>query len=143
MSTVAWQRTLVETYQLSPSRPRLWFKQQLMIVTCAAQQPKELFRCSQGQGRHRKDGDGGRVGQDPGSRPPFPVLQWDNLNLLGLSFFLCKIGTEIPNLHVSSVVMYGCESWTIKKAQRRRIHAFELSCWRRLLRVSWTARRSN
>ena len=41
------------------------------------------------------------------------------------------------------VVMYGCESWTIKKAERQRIDAFELWCWRRLLRVSWTARRSN
>ena len=44
---------------------------------------------------------------------------------------------------VYSVVMYGCESWTIKKAEHRRIDAFELWCWRRLLRVSWTARRSN
>ena len=42
-----------------------------------------------------------------------------------------------------SVVMYGYENWTIKKAERRRIDAFELWCWRRLLRVSWTARRSN
>ena len=41
------------------------------------------------------------------------------------------------------VVMYGCESWTIKKAERRRIDAFELWCWRRLFRVPWTARRSN
>ena len=41
------------------------------------------------------------------------------------------------------VVMYGCESWTINKAERRRIDAFELWCWRRLLRVPWTARRSN
>ena len=41
------------------------------------------------------------------------------------------------------VVMYGCESWTIKKAEHRRIDAFELLCWRRLLRVHWTARRSN
>ena len=41
------------------------------------------------------------------------------------------------------VVMYGCESWTIKKTERRRIDAFELWCWRRLLRVRWTARRSN
>ena len=40
-------------------------------------------------------------------------------------------------------VMYGCESWTVKKAERRRIDAFELWCWRRLLRVPWTARRSN
>ena len=44
---------------------------------------------------------------------------------------------------VFPVVMYGCESWTIKKAEHRRIDAFELWCWRRLLRVSWTARRSN
>ena len=44
---------------------------------------------------------------------------------------------------VSPVVMYGCESWTIKKAEHRRIDAFELWCWRRLLRVPWTARRSN
>ena len=41
------------------------------------------------------------------------------------------------------VVMYGCESWTIKKAERQRVDAFELWCWRRLLRVPWTARRSN
>ena len=41
------------------------------------------------------------------------------------------------------VVMYGCESWTVKKAEHRRIDAFELWCWRRLLRVTWTARRSN
>ena len=44
---------------------------------------------------------------------------------------------------VFPVVMYGCESWTIKKGERRRIDAFELWCWRRLLRVSWTAWRSN
>ena len=44
---------------------------------------------------------------------------------------------------VFPVVMYGCESWTIKKAERRRIDAFDLWCWRRLLRVPWTARRSN
>ena len=44
---------------------------------------------------------------------------------------------------VFSVVMYGCESWTIKKAERQRIDAFELWCWRRLLRVPWTARISN
>ena len=44
---------------------------------------------------------------------------------------------------VFPVVMYGCESWTINKAERRRIDAFELWCWRRLLRVPWTARRSN
>ena len=44
---------------------------------------------------------------------------------------------------VFPVVMYGCESWTIKKAEQRRIDAFELWCWRRLLRVPWTAKRSN
>ena len=44
---------------------------------------------------------------------------------------------------VFPIVMYGCESWTIKKAERRRIDAFELWCWRRLFRVPWTARRSN
>ena len=44
---------------------------------------------------------------------------------------------------VFPVVMYGCESWTVKKAEHRKIYAFELWCWRRLLRVPWTARRSN
>ena len=44
---------------------------------------------------------------------------------------------------VFPLVMYGCESWTVKKAERRKIDAFELWCWRRLLRVPWTARRSN
>ena len=44
---------------------------------------------------------------------------------------------------VFPVVMYGCESWTVKKAERQRIDAFELCCWRRLLRGPWTARRSN
>ena len=44
---------------------------------------------------------------------------------------------------VFPVVMYGCESWTVKKTEHRRINAFELWCWRRLLRVPWTARRSN
>ena len=48
-----------------------------------------------------------------------------------------------PSATVFPVVMYGCESWTVKKAERRRIDAFELRCWRRLLRVPWTARRSN
>ena len=44
---------------------------------------------------------------------------------------------------VFPVIMYGCESWTVKKAERRRIDALELWCWRRLLRVPWTARRAN
>ena len=50
---------------------------------------------------------------------------------------------HLVKVMVFPVVMYGCESWTVKKAKRRRIDAFELWCWRRLLRVSWTARRSN
>ena len=49
----------------------------------------------------------------------------------------------LVNAMVFPVVMYGCESWTIKKAEHRRIDSFELWCWRRLLRVCWTARRSN
>ena len=52
-------------------------------------------------------------------------------------FFLLFIYLFFP------VVMYGCESWTVKKAERRRTDAFELWCWKRLLRVPWTARRSN
>ena len=62
-----------------------------------------------------------------------------------------KLETRLPGeISITSdmqmtppVVMYGCESWTVKKAERRRIDAFELWCWKRLLRVPWTARRSN
>ena len=50
---------------------------------------------------------------------------------------------QTQDLEIQSVVMYGCESWTVKKAERRRIDAFELWCWRRLLRAPWTTRRSN
>ena len=50
---------------------------------------------------------------------------------------------HIVKAKVFPVVMYGCESWTVKKAERQRIDAFELWCWRRLLRVPWTARKSN
>ena len=50
---------------------------------------------------------------------------------------------HLVKVRVFPVVTYGCESWTVKKAEHRRIDAFELCCWRRLLRVSWTARRSN
>ena len=50
---------------------------------------------------------------------------------------------HLVKVMVFPVVMYACESWTVKKAERRRIAAFELWCWRRLLRVPWTARRSN
>jgi len=51
---------------------------------------------------------------------------------------ICRIWVR-----VFPVVVYGCESWTVKKAERQRIDAFELWCWRRLLRVPWTAKRSN
>ena len=50
---------------------------------------------------------------------------------------------HLVKVMVVLVVVYGCESWTMKKVERRRIDAFELWCWRRLLRVSWTARRFN
>ena len=53
------------------------------------------------------------------------------------------IKVHLAKAMVFPVVMYGCESWTIKKAEHQRIDAFELWCWRRLLRVPWTARRSN
>ena len=61
---------------------------------------------------------------------------------------IIKIETLLPNLRlvkamVFPVVVYGCQSWTIEKAECQRINAFELWCWRRLLRVLWTARRSN
>ena len=55
--------------------------------------------------------------------------------------FLTKV--HLVKAIVFPAVMYGCESWTIKKAENQRIDAFELWCWRRLLRVPWTARRSN
>ena len=54
-----------------------------------------------------------------------------------------SIKVHLVKAVVFPVVMYGCESWTMKKAEPRRIDAFELWCWRRLLRVPWTARRSN
>ena len=54
-----------------------------------------------------------------------------------------KAEVRLVKAMVFPVVMYGCESWTVKKAERWRIDAFELWCWRRLLRVPWTARRSN
>ena len=56
-------------------------------------------------------------------------------------YFTTKV--HLVKAIVFQVVMYGCESWTIKKAEHQRIDAFELGCWRRLLRVPWTARRSN
>ena len=60
----------------------------------------------------------------------------------------CRDNTLLTNVYlvkamVFPVVMYGCESWTIKKAEHQRIDAFELWCWRRLLRIPWTGKRSN
>ena len=69
--------------------------------------------------------------------------------MTNLDSILKSIGITLPTKvrlvkgMVFPVVMYGCESWTIKKAEHRRTDAFELWCWRGLLRVSWTARRSN
>ena len=56
---------------------------------------------------------------------------------------ILPIKVHLFKVMVFPVVMYGCESWTVKKADHRRIDVFELWCWRRLLRVPWTARRSN
>ena len=53
------------------------------------------------------------------------------------------IKVHVVKVMVFPVVTYGCENWTIKKSEQQRIDAFELWCWRRLLRVSWTARKSN
>ena len=53
------------------------------------------------------------------------------------------IKVRVVKAMIFPVVMYGCESWTVKKTEHQRIDAFELWCWRRLLRVPWTARRSN
>ena len=58
-------------------------------------------------------------------------------------FFTTEATWEGPCVYIYPLVMYGCESWTVKKAEHQRIDASELWCWRRLLRVPWTARRSN
>ena len=58
-------------------------------------------------------------------------------------FILCETKIRLVKAMVFPVVIYGCESWTVKKADYRRIDAFQLWCWRRLLRVPWSARRSN
>ena len=69
--------------------------------------------------------------------------------MTNLDIILKSIDITLPTMvhlvkaTVFSVVMYGCENWTVKKAEHRRIDAFELWCWRKLLRVPWTARRSN
>ena len=64
-------------------------------------------------------------------------------SILKIRDITLSIKVHLVKAMVFPVVMYGCESWTIKKAEQRRIDAFQLWCWRRLLRVPWTARRSN
>ena len=59
------------------------------------------------------------------------------------SYITLPTKVRLVKARVFPVVMYGCESWTMKEAERQRIDAFQLWCWRRLLRVPWTARRSN
>ena len=69
------------------------------------------------------------------------MKNWDNV--LKIRDITLPAKVHIVKAMVFWIVMYGCESWTIMKAEHRRIDAFELWCWRRLLRVPWTARRSN
>ena len=64
-------------------------------------------------------------------------------SILKSRYVTLPIKVHLVKAMVFPVVMYGCESWTINKVEHRRIDAFELWCWRRLLRVPWTARRSN
>ena len=64
-------------------------------------------------------------------------------NILKSRDIILPTKVHLVKAMVFPVVMYGCESWTIKKAEQQRIDAFELWCWRRFLRVPWTARRSN
>ena len=75
----------------------------------------------------------------------FPSIRLFGLqdSILKSRDFTLPTKVRLVKAMVFPVVMYGCESWTVKKAERRRIDAFELKCWRRLLRVPWTARRSN
>ena len=63
--------------------------------------------------------------------------------LFGLDWWMMLLEARLVKAMVFPEVMYGCESWTVKKAERWKIDAFELWCWRRLLRVRWTAKRSN
>ena len=74
----------------------------------------------------------------------FPVLYSRSSLLICFTYnSVCLLSECWVLSHLFPVVMYGCESWTIKKAEHQRIDAFEPWCWRRLLRVPWTARRSN
>ena len=72
-----------------------------------------------------------------------PETQETQVSILKSRDITLPTKVRLVKAMVFPVVMYGCESWTVKKAERWRIDAFELWCWRRLLRVAWTARRSN
>ena len=72
----------------------------------------------------------------------YPSLLLFNFYLIS-TFYIKTETTVLSFVMVFPVFMYGCESWTVKKAERQRIHTFKLWCWRRLLRVPWTARRSS
>ena len=71
------------------------------------------------------------------------MKSYDKLSVLKNRDITLSTKVHLVKAMVFPVVMYGCESWTIKKAEHQRIDAFELWCWRRFLRVPWTARRSN
>ena len=77
------------------------------------------------------------------SRVPFPFPMTNLDSILKSRDITLPTKVCLVKAMVFPVVMYGCESWAIKKAERQRIDAFEVWCWRRLLRVPWTARRSN
>ena len=72
-----------------------------------------------------------------------PILMTNLDSILKSRDITLPTKVHLVKAMVFPVVMYGCENWTVKKAERQRIDAFELWCWRRLLRVPWTARRSN
>ena len=72
-----------------------------------------------------------------------PALISFRMDWLDLLAVLCQKNVHLVKAMVFSVVMYGCESWIVKKAEHRRTDAFELWCWRRLLRIPWIARRSD
>ena len=116
--------------------------------------PKSRMRG--GHSEHEAQGRKGHEGLGwPAGHGPFPTSECGmrhsncSLRVTGLDSILESRDITLPTkVHlvkamVFPVVMYGCESWTIKKAERRKIDAFELWCWRRLLKVPWTARRAN
>ena len=71
------------------------------------------------------------------------MINLDSICILKSRDITLPTKVHLVKLMVFPVVMYGCESWTIKKAEHQKIDVFELWCWRRLLKVPWTARRSN